>query len=108
MASPRVATNLAGFFRAASLANLEEHRRDDPGLLDNFSGSLFALDAGTGDSSAFCSVTALRCTDYFFVFVRAIAQTDTFLLRRDSIVLLPDGASVTYSAEAIESRLLTV
>jgi len=61
--------------------------RDDPGLLDNSSGSLFASDAGTKDSSAFCSATAL---------VHRL-----FLLCRGSIVLLPDGASVTYAAEAI-------
>jgi nitrite reductase/ring-hydroxylating ferredoxin subunit len=50
MASFRVATNLAGFFRAASLANLEEkkmmtvHGADRPVLLCWHEGEVFALD----------------------------------------------------------------
>ena len=50
MASLRVATNLAGFFRAGSLANLEEkqmmtvHGADRPVLLCWHEGQVFALD----------------------------------------------------------------
>src|ERR1700736_1991142 len=50
MASFRVATNLAGFFRAASLATLEEkqmmtvHGADRPVLLCWHEGQVFALD----------------------------------------------------------------
>jgi len=50
VASPRVVTNLAGFFRAASLANLEEkqtmtvHGADRPVLLCWHEGQVFALD----------------------------------------------------------------
>ena len=50
MASVSVATNLAGFFRAASLANLEEkrmitvHGADRPVLLCWHEGQIFALD----------------------------------------------------------------
>jgi len=39
--------------------------------------------------------------------VQRLSLHRLFLLCRGSIVLLPDGASVTYAAEAIESRLLT-
>jgi nitrite reductase/ring-hydroxylating ferredoxin subunit len=50
MASPPVATSLAGFFRAASLADLEEkqmttvHGADRPVLLCWHEGQVFALD----------------------------------------------------------------
>jgi hypothetical protein len=50
MASPRVATSLAGYFRAASLAELEEnqvmivHGADRPALLCYHEGQVFALD----------------------------------------------------------------
>jgi nitrite reductase/ring-hydroxylating ferredoxin subunit len=50
MASPRFRANLAGFFRAASLANLEEkqmttlHGANRPVLLRWHEGRVFALD----------------------------------------------------------------
>jgi hypothetical protein len=39
--------------------------------------------------------------------VQRLCAAELFLLCRGSIVLLPDGASVMYAAEAIEPRLLT-
>jgi hypothetical protein len=72
------------------------HRRKSidamtPGLLDNSSGSLFALDVGRWGP-----LCVLLCNGF--------ALHRLFLPCHGSIVLLPDGTSVTMPPKRFESR----